>query len=293
VKTLRGDLIKAKEIIFDTSSRQLSFNCPKGDLSRGGADQKPIHFAANSMLWNEQTHVLTLRGKVQVKQSELGNLDAEDEVRILQHVDGGKRTISTIETAGRSVLSYTNEDKNLDHCLTCHGSIKVDHIKMEAWLFSPKNEQGSVIEGKQIHLDDIKGEIFADKAFIKYDFVSGEAVPSKIILGGNVRILNTLTRHENGMTTALQYAIADQVEYIPHSNEMLFKANSGRRVLFFDKTNNLQVSAPALKVTRGSGAQKEIVQGFGDVRFSFIEHEFEQLRKRFAFDKANPTLPLK
>lgn len=292
VVTPRGDCIKAQAITIDTVRRQLTFTCPHGRLNGGGQPPEPVDFEADRLLWDEQAQALSLYGRVKLSQARLGELAAE-EMQVTQRMaDDGQKELAAVESAGKTVFSYVNEDKNLDHSLTCYGTTRIDHLKMEMWLFSPKDQQGVVAEDKQIHFDDIKGEVFADKAFVKYQLVNGAAVPTKIVLGGNVRILNTLMRHENGATTALQYALADQVEYVPQSSEMLFKANSGRRVLFYDKGNNLQVSAPALKIIRSTdGARKDTVQGYGDVRFSFIEREFEQLRQRFTFEKFNAALP--
>jgi len=56
-------------------------------------------------------------------------------------------------------------------------------------------------------------------------------------------------------------------------------------VLFYDKINNLQVSAPEIKMQRDKQTKKQQFQGIGDVRFHFVEKEYQQLRKRFLLEK--------
>ena len=80
--------------------------------------------------------------------------------------------------------------------------------------------------------------------------------------------------------------IADKVEYTPQTNEAVFTShNNLKRVLFYDKANDMEVSATTLKIKRDEATKKETVKGIGDVRFSFVENEFEQLRKRFVIDR--------
>jgi hypothetical protein len=61
---------------------------------------------------------------------------------------------------------------------------------------------------------------------------------------------------------------------------------NGNRVLFFDKVNNVQMSAPSLKVRHDSSTQKDSIQGLGDVRFTFIEKELEQLKEHFRLEES-------
>jgi hypothetical protein len=85
---------------------------------------------------------------------------------------------------------------------------------------------------------------------------------------------------EPGKTKAfLEYALADVVEYSPQTKEVQLSALNKGRVLFFDKVNNLQISAPALKIKRDAVTQKDSIQGVGDVRFNFVKHELDKMKK--------------
>ena len=89
----------------------------------------------------------------------------------------------------------------------------------------------------------------------------------------------------------MQYALADELEYQPHSQEIVLKAQEGNRVLFFDKINGVQMSAPGLKIHHDSMKRKDTVQGIGDVHFTFVEKELEQLKKRFHLSKKSDDHP--
>lgn len=136
-----------------------------------------------------------------------------------------------------------------------------------------------------VHLKDDFGEIYADRAEILYTPLQGRIkTPEKVILTGNVKIVN-----KNGLladsSAILHMALADKVELTPQSNEIVFYAKRKNRVLFYDKGNDLQISAPKLKVRRDKRTKKESFEGSGDVRFSFQDKEIALLREKF-------TLPL-
>lgn len=284
VSNREGDIIKANQISIDTIARRLTFTHPKGTLK--GCDiaknSGSIDFSAETLVWDDLLGVLVLSKKVEVNQGGIGKLVTPQEVRIYQHVIDQKKQLKAVETFADTVLTYREEDKNLSHTLTCSGPVKVDHEKMETRLLAHCNDSEGVAEDQQVHFEDAKGEIFADKVLVKYTVLDGSIVISKILLQGNVKIYNRLSSADDETVVVLQCALADRVDFKPHTNEMLFKSSDRRRrVLFFDKTNNLQVSAPALKIIRDKASKKESIKGVGDVRFSFIESEFDQLRKRF------------
>ena len=62
---------------------------------------------------------------------------------------------------------------------------------------------------------------------------------------------------------------------------MVLSASEGNRVLLFDKVNNIQMSAPSLKIQHDPSSQKELIKGMGDVRFTFLEKELAQVKQHF------------
>lgn len=75
-----------------------------------------------------------------------------------------------------------------------------------------------------------------------------------------------------------QSALADRVVFLQEKEELHFFAAQGKRTLFFDAANHLQMSATELKVSRDPFTHKEKVQGIGDVRFRLSEQEFQRLK---------------
>lgn len=282
-RIIRGtDEINAKQIDFDTTKKVIHFSQPDGVLT-GSKESPPIKFSSDFLEWNEESGILTLTDNVQVNQEGIGRVETVKQIRFYQQGGEGQKTFRGIETEGDTFLTY--HDDKLSHTLRCTGPLKVDHQKGETRLFSRVDPSGKITEAEQVTFEDAKGKVYADRALIKYSYTDKKIVPKKIVLLGNVKIENYLPLAQDEYKKVMQYLLAERVEFYPQTKEMFFNAHSGGRVLFFDKTKNLQVSAPSLKIVRDKATQKESIQGYGDVRFNFVEHEFEQLRKRFSLDK--------
>ena len=276
------DEILSKEIFVDTIQRELIFSYPEGSFTSLAA--KGLNFSAKKLVWNEQSSRIILSEDVEIIQQGFGKLQAANDVLVVLTTINGKKIPRGMETHGPIVLTYMDSESGFDHVLKSYGSFRIDHQKMETRLQSPENDKGRVIEGKQVFFQDAKGEIYADKAFVKYDYLDQKIVPVRIVLQGNVKILNSLAKSNEDKIPINQYILAERVDFIPQTKEMIFKASKGKRVLLFDHTNNLEVSAPGLKLIRDKAARKETIQGIGDVRFSFVEKELDQLRRQFSFD---------
>lgn len=283
VTNRNGDMIQANTICIDIVKRQLFFVYPKGviyTLSDTGK-QNRVDFTGDTMTWDDQKNVLTLCDHVVVSQQGIGQLNTEKEIRFFQYPMKGMKRLRSIESTGPTTLVYTDEEKELVHTLICYGLLLVDHEHLQTVMESPRDEYGNVIEGCQVHFQDHMGEIYADKMVIKYEIVNHSPSPTKMILEGHVRLMNRCAVDMDKQGPYLQYALADKVEYTPHAKEVSLTANGKGRILFFDKLNNLQVSAPGLKIRRDQTTKKESIQGIGNVRFSFVEKELEEMSKYF------------
>jgi hypothetical protein len=199
----------------------------------------------------------------------------------------GKQVFRGMETKDEAFLIFIDPNTGLKHTLKSFGSLHIDHRKMVAKLQSPLNVNGSVDKDLQVFFEDDKGEIHADKVFIKYEEVGKKIIPARIVLEGNLRIENHFENFADAKKEN-QYILAHRVDFIPQTSEMIFKAEKGKRVLLYDKGNNLQVSAPRLKIIRDKSVKKETLQGIGDIRFNFIENELDQFRRQFSFEKKMP-----
>ncbi|MBS4169252.1 hypothetical protein [Parachlamydia sp. AcF125] len=281
--TGEGDFIRAQRMTLDMQKRCSFFTQPHGELkaiARGG-----VVFSADSLQWNDPQHLLILEGNVNILQPGIGEMTTDHQVILYRAYFDGKWQIRTIRVPGKCTLNHHNPKKNaLTHTLICYGSLEVDRLILKAFLKSPLDSKGNVLREQQIHYIDPLGEIYADTITISYAQKQAIAVPSLLVFEGNVYISN---QFEEGKGTNIlkEYVLADKVEYHPQTKEMYLSALHGKRVLFYDKIDNLQVSAPSLKIKRDRHKKKDSIQGYGDVRFSFMEHEFDKLKSRFLLDK--------
>lgn len=280
-----GNVVDADRIDVDIGKMTSLFQQPKGRLGGHGEAARDVDFSADAMVWDDTAMTLTLTGDVELTQGGVGKLTTDKEASIALHKTDGKKSVRAIDAQGNSILTFIDSGKELEHTLKCYGKIKVDHVKMEAQLHSPKDDEGHIVEGQQVYFQDEKGEAQADRVFIKYEETEKKLSPVRIVLEGNVKIVNKVANSKEENTFSQQYILADRVDYLPQTKEMIFKAEKGRRVLLYDKNNNIEVSAPALKLVRDRVADKESVQSIGGVRLNFVEGELEQLRQHFKFTK--------
>jgi hypothetical protein len=288
-----GDTILSNEIVIDTMTQGALFTNPKGTLKTFDGT-----FSSKKMVWDDPTSRLTLSGDVVItfeaedeggemipSRQSYGKLKAANDVRVILTTVDGKKVLHGMDTVGDATLIFIDPETGADYLLKSYGSFRIDHQKMEGKLQSPVNADGSVIEGKQIFFEDAKGQISADKAFVKYAYVDKRLVPTRVVLKGHVKMSNHPERSDTDHTKVDQYILSDRVDFIPQTKEMVFKAAKGERVLLFDQDNHLEVSAQGIKLTRDKAVQKDTIQGLGDVRFNFVESELEQFRHHFPFEK--------
>ena len=235
---------------------------------------------------------LILRGHVSLTQGKIEHLSSDEEVKIVRTLLDKTKQLQTIESSGKTTLTYCEKDNGNIHSLTCYGQVLIDHRNFELTMKSPMNEQGMIPKGQRIFFKDALGEIYADKLTLTYLTTNHGITPLKLILEGNVHLLDRHTIFQNlgESSTILRYAIADIVEYTPATKEMHLLAkdsdtnietdNHKHRVLFFDKINQIQISAKALNIQRDKMSNKESLQGAGDVRFHFVERELQQLEEQ-------------
>lgn len=286
ISNFQGDKIFAKVITVDTLKYFFDLTEPHGSLlHRYRNEAQKINFSADHMSWDQKGMTLTLNGHVDVGDTDNLLLKTDHQLIITHRLVDGKKEIRTIFCPQETEITFFDIKKESPRKIMCHGSLLIDQENLQVWMHSPKDEQGQVLENKQIFFDDLMGEMCADSVQMHYERQEKQFLPKKINLLGNVQIFNRFDGHVQESSSVLQYALADQVEYLPESQDMLLTGKNGNRVLFFDKINSLQMSAPGLKIHLDQTTRKESVQGIGDVRFTFIEREFNQLKARFRMNE--------
>jgi hypothetical protein len=220
-------------------------------------------------------NTIALYENVKVNLNENGILTSNKEIQLQRDIDGKWRYLKCIGDC-----EYHSSDVNdFGWKMLCFGEILFDKLRHKLFLKSVRNQDGIIPEDRQVYFSDFVGKIFSNSAVIDLDPEIESFALKTVLLEGNVRLIN----REGALQ---QYILADRVTYDHGMHQMHFWGSKNRRVLFFDKINNLQVSASEMKMQRDKTTKKEQFQGIGDVRFHFAEKEYEQIRKRFLLEKS-------
>ncbi len=283
-----GDQLQADTVTVDLTTRRLMLYHVQGTLyaNRDKKKQLPLHFSSENLIWNDIDQVLLLQKQVRLQQEEWGYLETDKEIQIYQSLMDGKRETSMIVAPEETKLTCLDEKNRLLHKMTCHGPLIVDHKNSQIFMQSPFDEQGQVLADKQVYFEDVAGDIYADQVWLNYENLNGRSLATVLLsMQGHVRLFNRFDGHLQESSSVLQYALADQVDYLSGKKEMVLSGQGGNRVLLFDKGNHMQMSASSLRIHRDEKSHKESIQGIGDVRFTFIEHEFNQLKQRLHLEE--------
>lgn len=250
------DLIEAEraELFPNTSTAVLM-------EAKGVLNPRGMKFSCKKMTWENEPHQLTLQGDVSVSDEELGTLHCDEQVELYQKQQEGKWILSSMVAKGKTEL--TTRFKQL---LICYGQMRLDQERLLLTLESPQNYPIEYFH------DEMK--LCSDHAELSY---SNDYDPEKLQLSGNVQ----LQIEGSGSRCAK----ADQFVYLPAEEKMVLSSKNGGNVLFWDKDQDLSISAREVHIARVD--QKEIVKGVGNVRFAFSSSENELLKKLFPFYKGD------
>jgi hypothetical protein len=253
--------IRAKSIETYPKKRIIEFLKPQGiiSLKEEGNQAQELEFSSAVLTWKEENEECILNNDVTVVLPNKNILLTTDkELRIKK----GKQGIREIRSKGNTLLNCKNKDRGF--IISCIGEVLVNDDQQLVQM------QSANVSEQLLFRDDM-GKVYADRAELEYQMIDQKMVPLKIVFLGNVLVLNREPPLQ-------QRALADQLTFFFPTHELILAANSKKRVLFYDQTNNLEMSARGVKVTRCKDTKKDSIQGVGDVRFKFDEQEFAQLK---------------
>lgn len=271
VSNKSGDRLLAEEMTVDFARHQLGMQAPRGLFSLG-KDQ--LEVVAGKLLWDRAAEVIQLQDSVCAAYLGVGQFSTKEEMQLHYQVVEGERKLKQLLCLGETELNVKDKKQRFGCTLTCYGEILADGEKHVVVMKSPRNGEGVV--SRQIFFQDGLAKMTADDVLLTFT----EAVLDKVVLEGHVMLINRLTQFREG-ESPLQYALADTIEYLPQSKEISMAAVDQQRVLFLDRVNHIQISAPGLRIKRTTGAQKGYIQGLGDVRFSFAKKEMDKMNELF------------
>lgn len=283
-----GTLLTAAEIDVDTVLQKIFCKLPKGSCFVCGMEkdeEAEVKFSAENMTIDKINNNFKLQGQVRIAQENIAILTTDEEVSFFQGIDGEKKILKTIEGKGAILLEGKDQKGTDGYAVKNNGEFTIDHSLQTIKIMSRWDCNGKISPENQVTYRDKLGQVHADQAVITYQWLNRKFQPDKVTLEGNVRFFDQ-NAMISGLTAPLaKYGMADKLECYPRLNDALFTAEKGSRVLFYSRANDLKISASALKLSREGQTKKELIKGIGDVRFSFIEKEFDQLKNRFSILK--------
>lgn len=228
---------------------------------------------------------LILLGEISLSFSSYGTLQSEGPLHCFLTKKGENVELDSLNCQGRVEIHYQSKEKANSSLIIGHGDLSINNKLGIMTLTSPRESDGKILPENQILLKDALGQVKANQLTLFYALSDSNSIqPQKVVLEGNIQLLDWENGSEQSTQNALHYVLTDHLEYFPQQEELIVSAREGGRVLLFDKTHNIQMSAPALTITRKGDAKEKIV-GHGDVRFSFLEQELEALHQQFQFAK--------
>jgi lipopolysaccharide export system protein LptA len=250
--------IKGTQVKLKSQDEAVEVEKPRGKLKQG-----EIEIEADHMVWAGS--ILTLKGNVKIRLKDQGTLMTDSTLRLKR---GSDLVWETVEVDGPLSFSKVESDKEKSFNLIASKGAFGNLRNHEITFYSQP--------GKPVHLIDALGEAYGDTLTLYYK----EKALDKVVLQGDVYLSHILNSE-----VERSYARADQVSYDPKIYETILESKDGR-VFIFDKVNQVEVSAPRIRLIRDPVTKKESIKGEGDVRFELLQNEFLELKKRFKFEES-------
>ncbi|MEC7840106.1 MAG: hypothetical protein VX777_08715 [Chlamydiota bacterium] len=266
IDTPYGVNIEAEEVIFDTLNHQILLKHTQGSIRL--VKGLPTAIEADLAVWDETDGVLTLLGNAIVSHPLMASIKNTGLISFIWN----DSDLQYMTVMGDSKITCFNKQGGVDYHLTVNGNIVLDHTLKQLYIEKMEN---------QIQYSDKLGHVFGDTLIVDYKINNKEIEPSKVQLSNNVKLLSIASVSTSIDSFTPQYALADTMQYFPDTKVLHLSGQNGGRVLYYDKINNVQISAPKLLYSKNA---KETVKGIGDVRFRFMEQELNEIKKRFKFD---------
>lgn len=270
-----GLLMKMQKGLYDPETGELVLLLVNGYMKLEDKGLGDLHFEADKMLWDNDRLQLTLIDDIKIEVPGSASLANDDRVSFTWKDVAGTKVLSQLTSTGRSKLQ--NFDYEGDEAFIVDYDGAASYNAQQGWLAYASKP------GSEIHYYDQKGHAFGKELFV--DLLPNTTTPQKIYLNEEIKLLAGVVVVDGELKGASQYVLADTLKIDPKEKTLVLDCSGGRRVLFCDRMNQLQMSAPKLVMKQHPGMDKPSVKGIGDVRFKLMEQELEQIKKRFYFDE--------
>lgn len=272
----QGDKVDAEMIDLDLINSTLSLLHAKGILNTSlipSLQKGDMQFSTDHLYWDHGKNTLTLKGHIFIDEPALGTLNAQDELHIIQSQVKGKTVLKTLHAQGPATLVY-KDDHHSTHQLVSQGTIYLERDKLLASIDSPETE-GVISPDMQLYYEENEMAIFADNALLEYSIAEDKLLPTTLSLKGNIRLFS------HDPQKPLRCGIADRLTYSLMTRTVILAASPGKKVLFWDETQGMHLSAPEVHITYDAQTKQQNVKGVGAVQFSFTPDEQSKLMQLF------------
>lgn len=259
------DKIEANRVEVLPDSAKVILSTPSGKLHPSAFSQgNDVQFSCDKLIWEKAPQTLTLKGDVSVFEEGVGDIHCDDEVELRQKEENGKWLLSSITAKGKTELTY-KLDVDFVHLLKCYGKMQLDQDRLVLNVTSPPE--------KPIEYFHDQMKLIADTAELKYEQLGRNITAKQLQLTDNIQL--------SSLQDSNRCAVADKFNFFPEEKKIILSANPGNNVLFWDREQDLSISAKEVHITRTEKGEK--IKGVGNVRFAFSSAENALLKKLFPF----------
>jgi hypothetical protein len=254
----QGDTVETSFIELDMDKSLLKLKSPNGSLASSLFSEKmdgKVSFSSKTLDWNHEKKTLILHKDITLHEDHFGSLKAEEELVIIQQEVEGVLLVKSIHVKGESILS------NRQSTLTSPGLLHINGTQGRITATGTKEKPISYIEEDMC--------LRSSQAFLEYSEPSYTL--SSLLLKGEV----TLSSED-------RFGIADRLTYSPYTKTVILLANPGNKVLFYDKEQDVSMSADEVHITKNSETRKTEIKGVGHVQFLLSPEENTQLKTTFS-----------
>jgi hypothetical protein len=266
----KGDEIEAQKVRFQPQESLVILSQPNGVVKTLFAPNE-IAFSAGEMAWNRAQGTVAFFRNIHIADSSLGEIYCDEKIELV--ASSSAHSLYDIRAEGKTTIHTFAPNRQT---VTCFGLLSFDQKTLTSTFESPLVD-GVVPEGQQI---DYRGENFqllASSGVLEYGWMAGHLRPTKLSLQGGVRLASCPGAESK------QCALGSHLTYSLLDHTMTLSAKKGEKVLYWDETQGITLSANQVRVHKDPFTGKESVKGIGNVRFSFSSTENALLKKMFPF----------
>lgn len=163
-------------------------------------------------------------------------------------------------------------------CEEPKGEIEAGWKKNSSVSFTAKRliwQQDLLLEGN-VSIEDERVHLEANQGRLTYQKQDGRMQPDALYCDGSVRLISSAIQDQES------FALADRLSYFPETRTIILSSISPNRVLFWQSSGNITLSAPEIRVQLDPQTERETVQGIGDVHFHFTLQEEDTIETLFS-----------